>query len=168
MLKDVMIYGTAKGLKNFSRERPSAGKTGTTDDYRDAWFIGYTPQIITGIWVGYDKPRPGGKGFTGGAVAAPIWGRFMRTALAARPVVDFVKPDTVISVAIDPATGCLATVDSPAKRDEFFIQGTEPAGECRKHDGEPRKPLAPTPPPPDANRQQPDSGGEGAQKTDGE
>src|SRR5512133_767472 len=73
MLRDVMNYGTAKSLKNFSQQRPAAGKTGTTDDYRDAWFIGYTPQIITGIWVGYDQPKSGGKGFTGGGIAAPIW-----------------------------------------------------------------------------------------------
>ena len=130
MLKDVMIYGTAKSLKKFSQERPSAGKTGTTDDYRDAWFIGYTPQLITGIWVGYDKPRPGGKGFTGGAVAAPIWGRFMAKALAARPVADFPKPDTVAAVSIDPATGFLATPDCPAKMDEYFMEGTEPTEYC--------------------------------------
>ncbi|MFA6414259.1 MAG: PBP1A family penicillin-binding protein, partial [Syntrophales bacterium] len=67
MLKDVLIYGTAKSLRGFSRERPAAGKTGTTDDYRDAWFIGYTPQMITGVWAGYDKPKPMGRGFTGGA-----------------------------------------------------------------------------------------------------
>ncbi len=160
MLKDVMIYGTAKGLKKFSQERPSAGKTGTTDDYRDAWFIGYTPQVITGVWVGYDKPRPGGKGFTGGAVAAPIWGRFMRPALAARPAVDFPKPETVVSVSIDPATGFLATTDCPATRDEFYIAGTQPTEYCPKHGGEARKP---SPPPlplplPDANRQPPDTG----------
>ncbi|HEX2770126.1 MAG TPA: penicillin-binding transpeptidase domain-containing protein, partial [Geobacteraceae bacterium] len=164
MLKDVMIYGTAKGLKKFSQERPSAGKTGTTDDYRDAWFIGYTPQLITGIWVGYDKPRPGGKGFTGGAVAAPIWGRFMRQALAARPAVDFPKPDTVVSVSIDPATGYLATPDCPVKMDEFYIAGTEPTEYCPKHGGDLLTPSSPAPPLPDANRQQPDTGGEGAQK----
>ena len=130
MLKDVLTYGTAKGLRKFSQAYPSAGKTGTTDDYRDAWFVGYTPQVITGVWVGYDKPRPGGKGFTGGAVAAPIWERFMRKAVAARPVVDFPKPDTVVSVSIDPATGCLATADSPQKRDEFYIVGSEPGAEC--------------------------------------
>ncbi len=136
MLKDVMIYGTAKTLKKFSQERPSAGKTGTTDDYRDAWFIGYTPQVITGIWVGYDKPRPGGKGFTGGAVSAPIWERFMRSVLAAKPVVDFPKPDTVVSLQIDPATGFLATPDCPAKRDEFYIPGTEPTQYCPEHGGD--------------------------------
>ncbi|HEY6874402.1 MAG TPA: PBP1A family penicillin-binding protein [Geobacteraceae bacterium] len=158
MLKDVMTYGTAKGLRKFSQERPSAGKTGTTSDYRDAWFIGYTPQMVTGVWVGYDKPKPGGKGFTGGAVAAPIWGRFMRQALAAKPVVDFPKPDTVVSVAIDPATGYLATPDCPVKRDEFYIPGTEPTEHCPKHGGEAAKPLPPPLPQPSANEQLSDTG----------
>ena len=144
MLKDVMVYGTAKSLKAFNRERPSAGKTGTTDDYRDAWFIGYTPQVITGIWVGYDKPRPGGKGFTGGSVCAPLWERFMRPALAARPAVDFARPDTVVSVSIDPVTGFPATADCPLKLDEFYIAGTEPTGSCPEHGG---APVTPTPSP---------------------
>lgn len=136
MLKDVMIYGTAKTLKKFSQERPSAGKTGTTNDYRDAWFIGYTPQVITGVWVGYDKPRPGGKGFTGGAVSAPVWGRFMRSVLAAKPVVDFPKPDTVVSLSIDPATGYLATPGCPVNREEFYIAGTQPTEYCPEHGGD--------------------------------
>jgi len=136
MLKDVMIYGTAKSLAKFNREHPSAGKTGTTDDYRDAWFIGYTPQMITGVWVGYDKPRPGGKGFTGGAVSAPIWGRFMRSALASKPAVDFPKPDTVATVTIDPKTGFLATPDCPVQRQEFYGAGTEPSEYCPEHGGE--------------------------------
>jgi membrane carboxypeptidase/penicillin-binding protein len=155
MMKDVMVYGTAKGLKKFSQERPSAGKTGTTDDYRDAWFIGYTPQVITGVWVGYDKPKPGGKGFTGGAVSAPIWGRFMRSALAARPVVDFPKPDTVVSASIDPTTGYLAAPDCPQKRDEFYIAGSEPTKYCPKHGGDAMEPVAPVLPPPDAGAEQP-------------
>ena len=117
-------------------ERPSAGKTGTTDDYRDAWFIGYTPQLITGIWLGYDKPRPGGKGFTGGAVAAPIWERFMRKALVSKPIIDFARPDTVISVSIDPTTGYLATKNCPVKQDEFFNIGTEPTENCSRHGGD--------------------------------
>jgi len=142
MLKDVMTYGTAKGLKKFSQKYPSAGKTGTTDDYRDAWFVGYTPQIITGIWVGYDEPKPGGKGFTGGAVAAPIWERFMPKAMASQPVVDFPQPDTVISVSIDPASGKLATPDCPEKLDEFYITGTQPTEFCPKHGGEPDKPAS--------------------------
>ncbi|WP_173196149.1 transglycosylase domain-containing protein [Geobacter sp. SVR] len=140
MLKDVMTYGTAKGLRKFSQERPAAGKTGTTDDYRDAWFVGYTPRMVTGVWVGHDKPRPGGKGFTGGAVAAPIWERFMRKALASKPAVDFAKPDMVVSVSIDPATGLLATADCPVKREEYYIAGTEPSEYCHKHGEAPPQP----------------------------
>jgi penicillin-binding protein 2D len=136
MMKDVLNYGTAKGLKKFAQERPAAGKTGTTDDYRDAWFVGYTPQLITGVWIGYDKPKPGGRGFTGGAISAPIWGRFMRAALAAKPAVDFPKPETVVSVAIDPATGFLAAPDCPQTREEFYILGTEPTQYCPKHGGD--------------------------------
>jgi len=155
MLKDVMVYGTAKSLKKFSQERPSAGKTGTTDDYRDAWFVGYTPQLITGVWVGYDKPKPGGKGFTGGSVSAPIWERFMRKALAAKPALDFARPESVVSVSIDPATGYLATPDCPSPREEFYIVGTEPTQYCPKHGGELPEPVAPELAPPDAGEQQP-------------
>ena len=155
MMKDVLTYGTAKNLKKFSQERPCAGKTGTTDDYRDAWFVGYTPQLITGVWVGYDKPKPGGKGFTGGAISAPIWGRFMRAALASKPAVDFAKPDTVVSVSIDPTTGFLATPDCPQKKDEFYLTGTEPNRYCPKHGGDLLPPPAPRTPAPAANEPPP-------------
>jgi len=132
MMKDVLTYGTAKGLKKFSQKRPSAGKTGTTDDYRDAWFIGYTPQIITGVWYGYDKPRPGGRGFTGGAVAAPVWERFMRKALASRSADDFIRPESVNAVAVDAATGLLAAEGCGEQRLEFFAAGTEPTEYCNR------------------------------------
>jgi penicillin-binding protein 2D len=145
MLKDVLIYGTAKSLNGFAQERPSAGKTGTTDDYRDAWFIGYTPQLITGVWVGYDKPRPGGKGFTGGAVCAPIWGRFMRSALAEKPILHFTRPEGVVSVLINPKTGCLAGPGDALSREEFYIAGTQPVEYCNKP-GEEFRPLPPPPP----------------------
>jgi membrane carboxypeptidase/penicillin-binding protein len=145
MLQDVMVYGTAKGLKKFSQDRPAAGKTGTTSDYRDAWFVGYTPQLVTGIWVGYDQPRPGGKGFTGGAVAAPIWERFMRPALAGRPAADFTVPEGVAVVTIDPATGFLATPLCPEKQEEVFIAGTEPNAFCPRHGGAPPQPAPPEP-----------------------
>jgi penicillin-binding protein 2D len=170
MLKDVMTYGTAKSLKKFSQERPSAGKTGTTDDYRDAWFVGYTPQMITGVWVGYDKPKPGGKGFTGGAISAPIWGRFMRLALAAKPAVDFPKPDTVVSVSIDPATGFLAAPDCPSRRDEFYTAGTEPTQYCPEHGGALLNQPVPALPLPNTDEPQPDTDqkqpGAGAQPPD--
>ncbi|MCX5826511.1 MAG: PBP1A family penicillin-binding protein, partial [Deltaproteobacteria bacterium] len=147
MLKDVLIYGTAKSLRGFSRERPAAGKTGTTDDYRDAWFIGYTPQMITGVWAGYDKPKPMGRGFTGGAICAPIWGRFMRSALADKTAVDFPKPDSVVSVLIDPTTGNLATPNCPKKQEEFYVAGTQPTMYCPNHGGAGLAPASPAPAP---------------------
>ncbi len=151
MLRDVLTYGTAKSLKKFSQVRPMAGKTGTTDDYRDAWFVGFTPKMITGVWVGYDRPRPGGRGFTGGAVAAPIWERFMRSALAGHPPQEFSQPATVVSVTIDPTTGFLATTGCPEKRDEFYIDGTQPTAYCPKHPGEPIPPVSPRPAAPPEN-----------------
>jgi membrane carboxypeptidase/penicillin-binding protein len=137
MLKDVMTYGTAKGLKRFSQTHPSAGKTGTTDNYKDAWFVGYTPNLVTGIWVGNDQPKSGGKGFTGGAIAAPIWESFMKTAVLLRPAEDFIKPEAVVSLIIDPTTGSPAREECPQKQEEFFIAGTEPVELCAQHGGDP-------------------------------
>lgn len=137
MLQDVLTTGTAKSLKKFAEERPAAGKTGTTDDYRDAWFIGYTPQLVTGVWVGHDTPRPEGRGFTGGAIAAPIWERFMRQALAKQPAVDFPQPETVTSAIIDPQTGQLATTACPQPQIEYYLVGTAPQHLCPEHGGEP-------------------------------
>lgn len=133
MLQDVLTQGTAKSLSGFAGERPAAGKTGTTDDYRDAWFIGYTPQMAVGVWVGHDQPRPGGRGFTGGAVAAPIWERFMRRALAREPVFDFPQPEAIATVVIDPQTGALATATCPVQREEVYLAGTEPTAYCPEH-----------------------------------
>ncbi len=149
MMKDVLVYGTAKGLRRFSQGHPSAGKTGTTDNWADAWFVGYTPQVITGVWVGYDRPKPGGGGFTGGAVAAPIWERFMYKAVASRPVEDFPEPASVVSVTIDPATGSLATDGCPKVREEYYIRGTQPTEYCTRHEGAPLAPPGPEDPPVD-------------------
>jgi penicillin-binding protein 2D len=149
MLRDVLIYGTAKSIHGFSLERPAAGKTGTTDDYRDAWFVGYTPQLITGVWAGYDKPRPGGKGFTGGAICAPIWARFMVSALKDKPILDFPRPDNVVTALIDPKTGFLATPDCPIKQEEVYVAGSEPTEYCPKHGGKGFKSVSPATPPPE-------------------
>ncbi len=146
ILQDVLTSGTAKSLKKFAGQYPAAGKTGTTSDYKDAWFVGYTPRLVTGVWVGYDKPRPGGKGFTGGGVAAPIWERFMRPALAGKPADDFVQPETVTKLPIDPATGLPARSGCPGKRDEYFPAQFLPAADCPEHEGEPLRPI-PVPPP---------------------
>ena len=146
MLKDVLTYGTAKSLRGFSQTHPSAGKTGTTDNYVDAWFVGYTPNLITGLWIGYDQPKSGGRGFTGGAVAAPIWERFMTKALASRPNLDFPMPESVSKLSIDPTTGFLARESCPQKLDEFFIAGHEPTEPCPQHGVVPEVPPEPPTP----------------------
>jgi 1A family penicillin-binding protein len=133
ILQEVLTSGTAKSLHAFAAQRPAAGKTGTTDDYRDAWFIGYTPQLLVGVWLGHDQPKPGGRGFTGGGVAAPLWERFMRRALAKEPPVDFPQPETVVAVTIDPHTGFLATAGCPESRQELFLAGSEPTTACALH-----------------------------------
>lgn len=153
MLRDVLTYGTAKGMKNFAEHFPAAGKTGTTSDYQDAWFIGYTPNLVTGVWVGHDKPRPGGKGFTGGAVSAPIWESFMRSALTDRQVSDFPQPDTVVAFIIDPNTGQPATSGCPMTRNEFFTVGNEPREYCAAHPGEALQELPQIPALPEENEQ---------------
>ena len=141
MLKDVLLYGTAKSIAGFARERPAAGKTGTTDDYRDAWFVGYTPQLLVGVWVGYDRPRPGGRGFTGGAICAPLWARFMQGALKDKPVMEFTRPPEVVSAWIDVQTNALANTGCPKRQEEFYLTGNEPAVRCPQHGGEPISPA---------------------------
>jgi len=145
MLKDVLTYGTAKSLHTFSQAHPAAGKTGTTDNYMDAWFIGYTPNLVTGIWIGYDQPKSGGKGFTGGAVAAPIWERLMNKVVVSRPDMDFPRPETVVTLSIDPANGLLAREECPQKQDEHFVSGTEPMEYCTRHGGAPPLPAEAAP-----------------------
>lgn len=137
LLKEVLVTGTAKSLNAFSRQHPAAGKTGTTNDYRDAWFIGYTPRLAAGVWLGFDQPRTVNKGFTGGAVAAPLWERFMRTALAQQPAVYVAKPETVAAVRIDPASGLLAGPDCPLQYEEYFVCGSEPTDYCPLHGSPP-------------------------------
>ena len=129
MLKDVLSYGTAKNLRRFAQTRPMAGKTGTTENSVDAWFVGFTPQLVTGVWVGWDQPKSGGRGFTGGLAAAPIWERFMARALAGRPPVDFPRPDSVVTAVIDPRTGLLAKDGAVDSQVEFFLKGTEPGAQ---------------------------------------
>jgi len=143
MLKDVLVYGTGKSIAGFARERPAAGKTGTTDDYRDTWFVGYTPQLLAGVWVGHDRPRSGGRGFTGGAVCAPLWARFMQGALKDKPALEFPRPSDAVSAWIDPQTDALANNHCPRKQEEFYLAGTEPQAHCARHDGEPFSPAAP-------------------------
>lgn len=124
MLKSVVERGTGKPVRTLGR--PVAGKTGTSNDFQDAWFVGYTPEMLVGVWVGYDEKRSLGEKETGGRVAAPIWREFMQHALGEAPVRDFPLPDGVVFVHIDPRTGLRATRSSPTSLLECFRRGTEP------------------------------------------
>jgi len=105
---------------------PAAGKTGTTDDLRDAWFVGYTPDLVTGVWVGYDDRRSMGSGETGSRAASPIWLYFMSETLKGKVMEDFSVPEGVVFVKIDAETGLLASRYSKTTVFQAFKDGTEP------------------------------------------
>jgi penicillin-binding protein 1A len=124
MLEGVVQSGTGTAAKDLGR--PVAGKTGTTNDQHDAWFIGYTPDLLAGIWVGYDDHRPLGRDATGGRVAAPIWVEFMKDAIRDKPATAFAMPEGIRCVLIDRATGLRAREDDWDAPLECFKEGTEP------------------------------------------
>jgi penicillin-binding protein 1A len=123
MLQSVVEKGTGQRAKVLGR--PVAGKTGTTNDTKDAWFVGFAPDMVAGVWVGFDSERSLGAKETGGVAACPIWTAFMQEALDGRPVVDFTVPRDVTQVHIDPASGLRAYAGGPAVL-EYFVAGTEP------------------------------------------
>lgn len=124
LLRGVVEHGT--GVYARQLKRPAAGKTGTTNDCQDAWFVGYTPQLVCGVWVGYDDHRTLGKKMTGGRLACPIWTELMRAALRRQPVIDFSTPPNVTYAKIDPQTGLLALGNPKGTYLETFLSGTEP------------------------------------------
>lgn len=131
MMKGVVERGT--GWKAKVLNRPIAAKTGTTNDYSNAWFTGFTPDLITGVWVGYDKPKSLGPSETGSRVAVPIWIRYMQQVLANTPSEDFPVPEKVVFASIDADTGLLATRNCQNVIKVAFIEGTEPTQYCPIH-----------------------------------
>ena len=125
LLKSVVTEGTGRGALGLGK--PLAGKTGTTNNYVDAWFLGYAPSIVTGVWVGYDNPKASlGDKETGARAALPIWISVMGRALADKPAEDFPATDDVIFVKIDPETGLLARPEATDGYLDVFRRGTEP------------------------------------------
>jgi penicillin-binding protein 1A len=124
MMEDVVQRGTGQLAKSIGR--PVAGKTGTTNDYTDAWFIGATPNLAAGTWVGFDDRRPLGETESGAHAALPIWINFMKEALKQLPVVPFTIPDDVVFVKVDPSTGLLTSDQGEQGTVELFAKGTEP------------------------------------------
>jgi penicillin-binding protein 1A len=124
MLKGVIQEGTGKKARGFNR--PIAGKTGTTNEYKDALFVGFSPSIATGVWVGQDVFITIGKNETGARAALPIWIEFMTQALDSKPFQYFDMPDDMVRVRMDPSTGLLVSDDSPRSVTALFKKGTEP------------------------------------------
>jgi penicillin-binding protein 1A len=122
LLQSVVQDGT--GWRAKSLGRPVAGKTGTTDQFCDAWFIGYTPELLTGVWVGFDEERSLGENETGSRAASPIWVNFMSKVLKDKPVQDFFIPDGIDFIEIDPRTGDLSSGRGGFL--ECFKEGTGP------------------------------------------
>ncbi len=126
ILEGVVQRGTATIVKKTVKGVPLAGKTGTTNDYKDAWFIGFAPDLVAGVFVGYDTPQPMGKSATGGQVAAPIFAEFMKMALAGKPAVPFRVPPGIKLVPIDRMTGLRAGAATKDVIEEAFKPYEEP------------------------------------------
>lgn len=129
-LRDVIDHGTAQVVRRLGFRRPAGGKTGSTNGFTDAWFVGFTPSLACGIWIGYDDRHELGKNGTGGLVAAPVWAAFMSEATEGLPVEDFPRPTGVVEAVIDPKSGKLATEACEKKITELFVEGTEPGQNC--------------------------------------
>jgi penicillin-binding protein 1A len=130
MMTGVVQRGTA--AKAAALGRPLAGKTGTTDDYTDAWFVGFSPSLVAGVWVGFDQKQSLGRHETGAQAALPIWMAFMDAALAGTPPEPFPRPANVVQVAIDRRTGLRASPEAGCVDVlmESFVEGSAPEGSC--------------------------------------
>jgi penicillin-binding protein 1B len=133
LLQTVITEGTAKSAADLGWTLPAAGKTGTTNDGRDAWFIGYIPGLLVGVWAGDDVGNT--SNFSGAGHALPLWVRFMKAATVGQPARPFQQPQGVVTLRIDPSSGGLARSGCPVQKDEVFISGTEPKNVCPLHVG---------------------------------
>jgi penicillin-binding protein 1B len=133
ILQDVFNYGTAVKARSLGFDRPYAGKTGTTSNYHDAWFIGFSPRILTLVWVGFDDNHS--VRLAGGDACVPIWTQHMNRIAGMVPDVEWKRPDDVVERQIDPQSGMLATPYCPQTKSEIFVQGTEPTSVCPLHAG---------------------------------
>lgn len=131
LMRSVVNEGTGAGARGGGFTLDAAGKTGTTNDLRDAWFAGFTPELLTVVWVGFDDNQP--LGLSGSQAALPIWTHFMKRALAGHSSVPFQVPQGVTTADIDPETGMLWTPACPRMLTESFIAGTAPEHECDQH-----------------------------------
>lgn len=127
LLQEVVNYGTGVGARVLKRKL--GGKTGTTNEFVDAWFMGFSPELVTGVWTGFDTPRTLGKGEVGGRAALPAWVEYMAAALERYKVDDYHVPKGIVFARIDPKTGALAGPGNSSGVKEAYVEGTEPSNE---------------------------------------
>jgi penicillin-binding protein 1A len=137
MMQSVMDHGTGYSARAMGFLNPAAGKTGTMDDYMDAWFVGFTPSLACGAWIGFDEKKTIGPGMTGARAALPIWTEFMIGATRGRPVEEFPQPVGTVTREICAESGMLATENCPNVTSEMFSEGAEPTEHCTLHPGPP-------------------------------
>ena len=132
-MQSVIENGTGRIVRSLGFKRPAAGKTGTSNQSRDAWFAGYTPTLLTVVWVGFDDNSP--TGLTGGSGAAPIWTEYNKCVSSMEPISDFKPPPGVVFKKIDAATGLIATRYCPRSNvvTEVFVEGANPITPCNLH-----------------------------------
>lgn len=138
MMEDVVDRGTAASIRRAGFWLPAAGKTGTTNDSKDVWFVGMTPDMVAGVWLGFDKPKTITANASGGRMAAPIWAEMMKKTYAKKPQPGgWSAPPDLVSVPIDRESGGRATDKCPpaSVRIEYFAAGTEPTEFCPLHGG---------------------------------
>ncbi|BAH37686.1 MAG TPA: PBP1A family penicillin-binding protein [Gemmatimonas aurantiaca] len=137
MMKDVVVRGTAARIWSNGFRVPAGGKTGTTNDGADVWFIGYTADLVAGVWMGFDRPQKIKSNAQGGELAAPAWAAFMTEVYRRKPQPpDWPRPDGVVTREVDAATGRLANSSClGAVVTEFFVQGYEPTQSCSDASG---------------------------------
>ncbi|MEK0430398.1 MAG: hypothetical protein RL139_202 [Gemmatimonadota bacterium] len=134
MMKDVVSRGSGTAIRRAGFSLPTAGKTGTTSDYSDVWYVGYTSDLVAGVWMGFDRPRRIKDNAQGGQLAAPAWAAFMREVYASRPASgDWPRPLGISAIDVDARTGVRLAPGCPSDstRVEYFLAGTEPAAGCR-------------------------------------
>jgi len=157
MLADVVNAGTASRARQEGFTLPAAGKTGTTNDYVDAWFVGFTPKLAAGVWIGYDQPRTIISGGYAGELAVPLWAKFMKVATAHDKPEVFKAPEGIVSASVCRVSGMLAAagceraivIDDEGHSSvrstvytEYFAKGTVPNQICRVHNAVPEGQLA--------------------------
>jgi penicillin-binding protein 1A len=135
MLRAVVDYGTGRPVRDYGAKGMIAGKTGTTNDGTDVWFVGYTPTVVAAFWFGYDEPHPISYQASGGRLASPAWAEFYTQGWKEQPPEGAWQPPPDVSEAImiDPTTGWIAGEWCPARKLEYFKPGTGPRTDCLEH-----------------------------------